>query len=275
MTLARFDRTVTDNRGDVVSGATVTVRLDIPGQPLAQLYSDRAGTTPLGNPITTDPNGNFGFFVIGGAYQIQVVNGVDTRTLRYVGIGLAQESDTLVTGMVERTFVGPGDITITSSDADIILINKAAGAPTRAILPLSASTTNKKRIADRKYDAATNNITVVPSRPNTVTVSIASPAVFSKVAHGLPLNATVSLETSGALPTGLSPDTQYYIKTTPTADTFTVSATPGGAAINTTGGQSGTHKMGTDTIMGGAAYVIDSNGGSIELKPLADGTGWI
>lgn len=29
------------------------------------------------------------------------------------------------------------------------------------------------------------------------------------------------------------------------------------------------------TIMGGADYVIDSNGGSIELTPLADGTGWI
>lgn len=275
MTLARFDRTVTDNRGDVVAGATVTVRLEIPGQPLAQLYSDRAGTTPLGNPIATDSNGNFGFFVGGGAYQIEVVNGGDTRTLRYVGIGLAQESDTIVTGLVERTFVGPGDVIITSSDADVILINKTAGAPTRASLPLSSSTTTKKRVVDRKYDAATNNITVVPSRPSTVTVTIASPAVFSKVAHGLPLNAPVSLETSGALPTGLSPDTQYYIKATPTADTFTVSATPGGAAINTTGSQSGTHKMGTETIMGGSAYVIDSNGGSIELKPLADGTGWI
>ncbi|MBR1170545.1 hypothetical protein [Bradyrhizobium liaoningense] len=275
MTLARYDITVTDTQGKVVPGATVEVRLEIPGQPLAVLYSDRAGTSPIGNPLTTDGNGDAGFFCVGGFYQIAVTSGIYAKTRRYVGIGLAQGSDDVVTGLVERTFVGPGDVTITSSDADVILINKTVGAPTRAIYPLSSSTTTKKRVADRKYDAATNNITVVPSRPDPVTVTIASPAVFSKTAHGLPLNAPVSLETSGALPTGIAPDTLYYIKTTPTPDTFTVSATPGGAAINTSGSQSGTHKMGTDTIMGGAAYVIDSNGGSIELKPLADGTGWI
>lgn len=275
MTLARYDITVTDTQGNVLSGASVEVRAEIPGQPLAALYSDRDGTSPIGNPLTTDGNGDAGFFCLGGFYQIAVTSGIYAKTRRYVGIGLAQGSDDVVTGLVERTFVGPGDVTITSSDADVILINKTAGAPTRAILPLSSSTTTKKRIADRKYDAATNNITVVPSRPSTVTVSIASPAVFSKTAHGLPLNAPVSFETSGALPIGIAPDALYYVKTTPTPDTFTVSATPGGAAINTTGSQSGTHKMGTDTIMGSAAYVIDSNGGSIELKPLADGTGWI
>ncbi|MHB0784439.1 hypothetical protein [Bradyrhizobium sp. 5.13L] len=275
MTMARYDMTVTDTQGNVVPGASVEVRNEIPGWPLAALYSDRAGTTPIGNPLTTDGAGDAGFFCVGGFYKIAVTSGIYAKTRRYVGIGLAQGSDEVVTGFVERTFVGPGDVIITSSDADVILINKTVGAPTRASLPLSSDTTTKKRIADRKYDAATNNITVVPSRPSAVTVTIASPAVFTKVGHGLPLNAPVSLETSGALPTGLLPDTQYYIKTTPTADTFTLSATPGGAVINTTGSQSGTHKMGTDTIMGGAAYVIDSDGGSIELKPLADGTGWI
>lgn len=32
---------------------------------------------------------------------------------------------------------------------------------------------------------------------------------------------------------------------------------------------------GSETIMGGASYVIDSNGASIILTPLADGSGWI
>jgi len=275
MTLARFDRTVTDNHGDVVAGATVTVRSEISGQPLAPLFSDRAGTTPLGNPIFTDPNGDFGFFIGGGFYQIEVVKAGDTKTLRYVGIGLAQGTDALVSGIVERVITTAGTVMLADDDADVILIKKTVPGPTRAVYPPSNASSKTRRVVDRKYDAATNNITIVPTRPDTVTLTIASPAVFTKAAHGRAVSDPVSFETSGAFPTGMSPDTQYYIKTVPTPDTFTISATPGGAAINTSGSQSGVHKMGTDTIMGAAKYVIDSNGGSVELMPLDDGTGWV
>ncbi|WP_440640283.1 hypothetical protein ACSHT2_02760 [Bradyrhizobium sp. PUT101] len=275
MTLARFDRTVTDHEGNVVAGATVTVRVEIPGLPLAPLYADREGATPAGNPIATDASGDFGFFAAGGYYQIEVVNGADSKTLRYVGIGLAQGSDTVVTGTTEREVVDPGTVIVADDDADVILINKTVGEATRVVYPLSASSTKKRRTVDRKYDAATNNITIVPSRPSTVTVTIAAPAVFTKAAHGRAVDNPISFETTGALPTGLAADVQYYVKTVPTADTFTVSETPGGAAINTSGSQSGVHTMGTDTIMGQAKYVIDSSGGSIELLPLDDGTGWV
>lgn len=276
MALARYDRTVTDKQGAVVAGASVTVRAEIPGQPLVQLYSDRAGTMAIGNPILTDANGDFGFYVTGGFYQIEVVNGAGTKTLPYVGIGLAQGSDVLVSGAVERVVTASGTVIIADDDADIILINKSVAAATRVVLPASASTLQKKRrVLDRKYDAATNNITIVPARPSMVTVSIASPGVFTKIAHGRAVNDPVSFETSGALPTGLAADMQYYVKTAPTADTFTVSATPGGAAVNTSGSQSGVHKMGTDTVMGAAKYIIDGNGGSLELAALDDGTGWV
>lgn len=178
----------------------------------------------------------------------------------------------------QREVVAAGDVTIAADDVDEIIIAKTVAAATRAVMPLSTARTPGRsiRVADGKFDAATNNITVVPKRPDTVTVTIASPAVFTKTAHGGAVDGPVSFETSGALPTGLSPDTQYYFKTIPTADTFTVTDTPGGSAINTSGTQSGTHKMGTDTIMGGAKYVIDSNGGSIELSPRSGGVkGWI
>jgi len=74
----------------------------------------------------------------------------------------------------------------------------------------------------------------------TVTISNASPGVVTWTAHGLPVNTPVVLSTTGALPTGLSPGT-YYVKTVLTADTFTLSATPGGTVINTSGAGSGTH----------------------------------
>ncbi len=79
------------------------------------------------------------------------------------------------------------------------------------------------------------------AKTDTVTITIASPGVVSLTGHGHTVGERIRLRTTGALPTGLSARTDYYIKTTPDADTFTLSATLGGAAINTTGSQSGTH----------------------------------
>lgn len=78
----------------------------------------------------------------------------------------------------------------------------------------------------------------------TFTVTIASPGVFSKTAHGLNEGDLVSFTTTGALPTGLSASTAYYVVTAGlTVDAFEVSATRGGTAINTSGTQSGTHTL--------------------------------
>ena len=78
----------------------------------------------------------------------------------------------------------------------------------------------------------------------TFTVTIASPAVFSKTAHGLVAGEEVYFTTTGALPTGLTASTKYYVISAGlTADAFEVSATSGGSAINTSGSQSGTHSV--------------------------------
>lgn len=77
---------------------------------------------------------------------------------------------------------------------------------------------------------------------NTATVTIATPGVFSATSHGLVAGDTVILETTGALPTGLSADTVYYVISAGlTANAFELATTAGGSAINTTGSQSGTH----------------------------------
>jgi hypothetical protein len=78
----------------------------------------------------------------------------------------------------------------------------------------------------------------------TFTVTIASPAVFSKTGHGLSIGDTVTFSTTGALPTGLTAGTTYYVISGGlTANAFEVSATLGGSAVNTTGSQSGTHTV--------------------------------
>src|SRR3990167_4363359 len=78
---------------------------------------------------------------------------------------------------------------------------------------------------------------------NTFTITIASPGVVSLTAHGFTAGDTVMLETDGALPTGLSIDTLYYVVETVAANTFSLAATKGGTAINTSGSQSGIHYL--------------------------------
>lgn len=78
--------------------------------------------------------------------------------------------------------------------------------------------------------------------PTAATVTIATPAV---VTTNLTLteNSPVILTSTGypsALPTGLTAGTTYYVKNV-SGGTFNLSATPGGAAISTSGTQSGLH----------------------------------
>lgn len=75
---------------------------------------------------------------------------------------------------------------------------------------------------------------------STATITIASPGVVTWNSHGLTANAPVYFGTTGALPTGLTAGTKYFVRN-PTTNTFEVSATAGGASINTSGTQSGTH----------------------------------
>lgn len=82
--------------------------------------------------------------------------------------------------------------------------------------------------------------------PKTVTITNASPAVFTTTAHGYYVGLGIKFTTTGSLPTGLTAGTQYYVSAVPTVDTYRVSATVGGADINTSSAGSGTH-TGTPT----------------------------
>ncbi|MCM2293033.1 hypothetical protein NAC44_11940 [Allorhizobium sp. BGMRC 0089] len=83
-----------------------------------------------------------------------------------------------------------------------------------------------------------------PVKTSTVTITIAAPGVISWAAHGLAAGTPVKFSTTGALPTGLTAGTTYYV-VDPTDDAFSVAATAGGAAIETSGTQSGTHTAAT------------------------------
>jgi len=82
---------------------------------------------------------------------------------------------------------------------------------------------------------------LLSSTGGTVTITIASPAVITSSVN-LPNGSSIQLGTTGALPSGLSTNTTYYVINV-SGTTFNLSLTQGGAAINTTGTQSGTQSI--------------------------------
>lgn len=75
---------------------------------------------------------------------------------------------------------------------------------------------------------------------STVTISNGSDAEVTWPAHGLANGTPVVFTTTGALPTGLTAGTTYYVVDADT-DKFSVATTPGGLAIDTSSAGSGTH----------------------------------
>ena len=97
-------------------------------------------------------------------------------------------------------------------------------------------------VGDQVISATTHRTyeSLVGSR-SVVTISIATPGAVTWPNHGLAPNTPVVLTTTGALPTGLTAGTTYFVHTVPNLNSFTLKATLSGAEISTSGSQSGVH----------------------------------
>jgi hypothetical protein len=82
----------------------------------------------------------------------------------------------------------------------------------------------------------------------TCTISIASPAVVTRVGHGFVAGDVIKFTTTGSLPTGMSALTRFFVISAGLGvDDFQFSASPGGPAVDTSGTQSGTQTVGIVT----------------------------
>ena len=101
------------------------------------------------------------------------------------------------------------------------------------------------------------------AKPQAAFTVVASTDIFTVSAHGLAVGDCVQLTTDGTLPVGLSLLTNYYV-ISPTTNTFQLSATPNGTAVDVTnaGGSTNTYHL-----YGKAIYTGDwrSNNLSIEF----------
>lgn len=92
MTLFRWQATLTDEAGNVMPGATVTVRNEATGL-LAPLFADKAGATPLGNPFTADSDGAMAFYVAAGFYEITATLGTLIAAAQDANVGGMNAAD--------------------------------------------------------------------------------------------------------------------------------------------------------------------------------------
>jgi predicted Zn-dependent protease len=148
-----------------------------------------------------------------------------------------------------------------------LVMNRISGAPGQAAVIAASADRNSLypfKLVENDAPAASTAV---------VTVTIAAPGVFTDTAHGLSANAPVKFSTTGALPTGLTAGTTYYVKS-PTTDAYSVSSTPGGSAITTTGTQSGVHTRstvpaGTTATFNGRVYGSPVSYGAVnDLKKI-------
>lgn len=138
---------------------------------------------------------------------------------------------------------------------------------------------------DRPFTYNGTSFVDVSDSIGTATITIASPAVVTKTAHGLSVGNQIYFTTTGTLPTGLVAGTPYYIIASGfTVDAFMLSATSGGSAINTSGSQSGAHTLFKETaprgrytaMMNRRVFVwgVDGNPDRLYGSKIDDCTNW-
>lgn len=136
--------------------------------------------------------------------------------------------------MANKYWVGGSGFWANTMTANWSLTSGGAGGA-------AAPTTTDDVIFDS--NSGTGSYTIYSALTRAATITIASPAVVTIATSGAPAtNSPIMFSTTGALPTGLTPGVIYYAINL-TTTTFQVAATPGGAAINTSGTQSGTHTV--------------------------------
>jgi hypothetical protein len=107
----------------------------------------------------------------------------------------------------------------------------------RAVVGAPTFTGGSANITLTAHGLSANDPVVLSILPSTAacTITAASPAVVTRVAHGYAAGRPIKFMSTGYLPTGITAGTTYYVIATGlTADTFQFSATVGGSAVNTT-----------------------------------------
>ena len=172
----------------------------------------------------------------GHIYGLITANGTDATNDIDIGPGFAVDR----TGAIGMALAA----TLTKQLDAAWAVGSAAGGLDQGAI---ANTTYHLHLIKRPDTGVVDAIySLSHDKSATVTMTVASPAVVTwgvaGAGHGLVAGAPFKFSTTGALPTGVTAGTQYFVIATGlTETTFQFAATNGGAAINSSGTQSGVH----------------------------------
>lgn len=189
------------------------------------------------------------------------------------GSGIEVTNEVTFTGLSSPINVRAAWTSTSSSPTKAQWMKNGASVQSPALTYIESTIINNDKLKWQTYAAYTHpsgnadNGTVIvtnETRNATCTMTVASPAVVSKVGHGYAAGDKIMFRTTGALPTGVTAGQVYYVIAAGlTADAFEFSATDGGSAVNTSGTQSGVHTLVSvlDTFTYVCQYVRTGGGG--------------
>lgn len=216
-------------------------------------------TTTAGTPTGLTYTQTVGGLVISGEYQI-TVTGSTTYTIQAASAATSTATGGGTVYAVYQINVGPAYA--------VPLVGWGAGAWGSGTWGNGSSSTDSLRLwsqsnfgEDLIYGPRAGPIyywkASIGFTGSTFTVTIASPGVLS-TSLNLSNGTALTLTTTGALPTGLLVGTVYYVVNV-SGTQFSLAATYGGSAINTSGTQSGVHSFSPRgialTALGGGSSV--------------------
>ena len=139
----------------------------------------------------------------------------------------------LVSGL--PSFFNQAGLTAFKLDGDILTVKTSCP-------PLGVATLTYTLPPSRVYDGdPANNPT---NAVRECLISIASPGVVTLANHNIEPDTAIQFQTTGTLPTGITAGATYYVLSTGiTTNTFRFSSSIGGAAVNTSGSQTGTQSV--------------------------------
>lgn len=219
-----------------VSGNTLTVSSMTSGTILVGMTITGAGIA-AGTIITSlgTGTGGIGTYILGGDPQSVTTTEIRASGVLPAGIDLGSNYYVLESDLTTSTF----KISETNNGNPIEVTASSIGQV--YFFPIGlARTTLRENYDYVELTVYEPNIPI--TTPVAFTVTIATPAVFTSLGHSLTAGDVIRLYTTGELPNGLSDIRHYHVIADGlTASEFQVSLEPGGDALETTGGQTGTH----------------------------------
>ena len=234
-----------------------------PTKPVVTLTNPFATTSGSKLVTVTDINGGYtnggfvtftgatavGGLVVSGEYQLTALSGASTYTITSASAATSTATGGGTVYAVYQINVGP--------EYAVPLVGWGAGAWGSGAWGVGGTSTDSLRLwsqtnfgADLLFAPRGGVIyywnSSVGLLSQVITVTVASPAVVTATIN-LANDTPIILQTTGALPTGLLVGKTYYVKNA-SGTTFNLAATIGGAAINTSGTQSGIHTIAPNGI---------------------------